>query len=230
MMASATHRPREAINNGTSRSPYPSIASRTHLNIGHGGAGVVDQRTNHSVSRNDNLSGNAIRRSGLDPNKFNPRTDFGRGFYVTTSLHQARQWANQRCRPATHLNPEVLEYHLLRDEIESLSHLTFVMDTTDYHEFVEYCRPGQANHGPPPRSIPYDVVYGPVRLWPQRIVLANCDQIPSLTRPSSLIRKARGGISRGRTTHIARQPRAGSSLRRSPSRRSMRKIWIIRRT
>jgi hypothetical protein len=35
----------------------------------------------------DNLSGNAIRRSGLDPNRFNTQTDFGKGFYVTTSLH-----------------------------------------------------------------------------------------------------------------------------------------------
>ena len=125
----------------------------------------------------DNLSGNTIRRSGLDPNRFNSQTDFGKGFYVTTSLHQAQQWANQRCRPTTHLNPEVLEYHLLRNVIEKLSHLTFTIDTTDYYEFVEYCRPGQPNHGPSPRTVPYDVVYGPVRLWPQRIVLANCDQV-----------------------------------------------------
>ncbi len=109
----------------------------------------------------DNLSGSAIRLSGLDPNRFNPKTDFGKGFYVTTSLHQAQQWANQRCRSTTHLNPEVLEYHLLRDVIENLSRLTFVIDTTDYHEFVEYCRPGQTNHGPLPRATPYDVVYGP---------------------------------------------------------------------
>ena len=67
----------------------------------------------------DNLSANAIRQSELDPNRFNSQTDFGAGFYVTTSLHQAQQWANQRCRPTTHLNPEVLEYHLLRDVIES---------------------------------------------------------------------------------------------------------------
>lgn len=125
----------------------------------------------------DKLSANAIRQRGLDPSRFNPQTDFGMGFYVTTSQHQAQQWANQRCRPTGRLNPEVLEYHLLRDVIESLSHLAFIMDTTDCHEFVEYCHPGQANHGPPPRTTPYDVVYGPVGLWPQRIVLANCDQI-----------------------------------------------------
>jgi Protein of unknown function (DUF3990) len=133
----------------------------------------------------DSLSGNAIRLSGIDPNRFNTKTDFGKGFYVTTSRHQAEQWANQRCRPTAHLNPEVLEYHLLRDVIESLNHLTFIMDTIDYHEFVEYCRPGQTNHGPFPRSTPYDVVYGPVRLWPQRIVLANCDQI-LFTDPTKL--------------------------------------------
>lgn len=145
----------------------------------------MGQRTNHGVSRTDNLSGNAIRQSGINPTYFNPRTDFGSGFYVTTSLHQAQQWANQRCRATKHLNSEVLEYHLVRDVIETLSHLIFVMDTTDYHEFVEYCRPGQTDHGPPPRSAPYDVVYGPVRLWPQRIVLANCDQV-LFTDPAKL--------------------------------------------
>jgi hypothetical protein len=124
----------------------------------------------------DHLSGNAIRLNGLDRKRFNARTDFGWGFYVTTSLHQAQQWANQKCRLKSSLNPEVLEYHLLRDEIEKLVHLAFITETDDYHEFVEYCRPGGSNHGPH-RSAPYEVVYGPVRLWPQRIVLANCDQI-----------------------------------------------------
>ena len=29
-------------------------------------------------------------------------TDFGRGFYTTTSLHQAKNWANSRCRRQIH--------------------------------------------------------------------------------------------------------------------------------
>jgi hypothetical protein len=153
----------------------------------------------------DNLSANAIRASGLDPNRFNSKTDFGKGFYVTTSLHQAQQWANQRCRPTAHLNPEVLEYQLLRDVIESLTHLAFIMDTIDYHEFVEYCRPGRANHGPHPRSIPYDVVYGPVRLWPQRIVLANCDQI-LFTDPTKLRDSGRRGRDFSRPVGTVRPP------------------------
>jgi hypothetical protein len=125
----------------------------------------------------DNLSANTIRMSGINPAIPNTRTDFGKGFYVTTSLHQAQQWANQRCRSKHGRNPEVLQYHLLRDAIEILTHLTFVVDTADYYDFTDYCRSGSPNHGPAPRAIPYDVVYGPVRLWPQRLVLANCDQV-----------------------------------------------------
>lgn len=124
----------------------------------------------------DDLSANRIRLGGLDPNPTNDKRDFGKGFYVTTSLHQAQQWANQHSRRKKRY-PEVLEYRLHRDAIEGLSHLTFTMATADFYDFVDYCRQGHANHGPHPRAAAYEVVYGPVRLGQQRIVLANSDQI-----------------------------------------------------
>ena len=138
----------------------------------------------------DNLSATAIRRSGIDRSKFRPKTDFGSGFYVTTVLHQAEQWANQRTRrTASAHNAEVLEYTLARDELASLDHLAFVVDSRDYYDLIAFCRAGNPSHG---RQAAYDVVYGPVSLWPQQLAIANCDQIlfsdptriSGFTRPS----------------------------------------------
>ncbi len=126
----------------------------------------------------DNLSANAIRLNGINPTRFRAATDFGVGFYVTTAQHQAEQWANQRCRRmgGTRLNAEVLAYELPRNDLGLLDHLCFVLDGPDYYDLIAYCRAGRANHGPR-RPMPYKVVYGPVSLWPQRLVIANCDQI-----------------------------------------------------
>jgi Protein of unknown function (DUF3990) len=126
----------------------------------------------------DNLSATAITISGLDASRFNAATDFGAGFYVTPVLHQAEQWANQKVRrtPGV-LNAEVLEYTLSRPIIEALSHITFITDTEDFHDLVDYCRNGNPNHGPSPRGAPYGVLYGPVSLWPQKLVIADCEQI-----------------------------------------------------
>jgi hypothetical protein len=128
----------------------------------------------------DNLSAASIRISGLDPSCFKADTDFGAGFYVTPVLYQAEQWANQKIRKTTVpgiLNAEVLEFALSRPMIESLSHITFITDTNDFHDLVDYCRNQNTNHGPLPRSTPYAVVYGPVSLWPQRLAIADCEQI-----------------------------------------------------
>ena len=125
----------------------------------------------------DNLSATSIRLHGINPGRFRRQTDFGIGFYVTTVQHQAEQWANQRCRrtPGT-ANAEVLEYSLSRAQIEALVHLCFTLDDGDFYEFVAYCRSGLGNHGPT-RMRPYDLVYGPVSLWPQLLAVADCDQI-----------------------------------------------------
>lgn len=37
-------------------------------------------------------------RHGVNLGKSNTLTDFGKGFYTTTSLHQAKNWANTRYR------------------------------------------------------------------------------------------------------------------------------------
>jgi hypothetical protein len=116
-------------------------------------------------------------RSGINSAHFRPRTDFGAGSYMTTVLKQAQQWANQQARRSGTAASEVLEYRLSRNPIEPLAHLTFTAGSADYYDFVAYCRAGEQNHGPYPCGWPYDIVYDPVSLWPQVLVVANCDQI-----------------------------------------------------
>jgi Protein of unknown function (DUF3990) len=115
-----------------------------------------------------------------------PFTDFGQGFYVTTRLHQAKQWANARVRRRggrTTLTAVVIQFLLDRDWLASLDTLAFVRPTREYWALVTDCR----HRFPPhqrllPHPAPYDVVYGPVSLWPQLLVIGDCDQISFHTR------------------------------------------------
>ena len=104
------------------------------------------------------------------------RSDFGAGFYVTTNFHQACQWANRRARRGAASIAAVVEFTLCRDSLESRRHLSFITDRADFYDFVEYCRTGGLNHGPA-RDRPYEIIYGPVSLWPQKMLLGNGDQI-----------------------------------------------------
>ena len=102
--------------------------------------------------------------------------DFGRGFYTTTYEHQARQWANQRVRllagPAI---ATVIAFTVDRTALGQRLHLAFVADTADFYDLVQFSRTGST---PPHGCNPcYDVVYGPVSLWPQTLVIKDCDQI-----------------------------------------------------
>lgn len=110
-------------------------------------------------------------------------TDFGRGFYATTNRRQACEWANEGVRrlsgiPATAL---VLAFEVDRDALAALDTLIFVTPTDDYFDFVEHCRlrPGQLQHrrGSAAAKAYYDVVFGPVSLGFQRLVIHNCDQV-----------------------------------------------------
>ncbi len=132
----------------------------------------------------DDLSANAIRINRIDKTRFKPGTDFGPGFYVTTVLHQAQQWANQRVRRTPgNRTAEVLEFAVALDSVLALRHMTFVVDSPDYYAVIRHC---PTNRSPPvshrhpsgtnPRLI-YDVIYSPVSLWPQNLVIADCDQI-----------------------------------------------------
>lgn len=123
-----------------------------------------------------------------------PATDFGQGFYTTTSLTQAREWANARASKIR-ASPTagggaaaavVLRFDLRRNRLARLDTLAFVRPTADFWSFVTYCRNGHASHNRGGLRKEYDVVYGPVTLWPQRLLIADCDQIsfhsPGATR------------------------------------------------
>jgi hypothetical protein len=108
-------------------------------------------------------------------------TDFGRGFYTTTRLHQAKQWANSRVRRILAPNgptPQaiVLSFTLDRNRLAKLDTLVFVRPTRDYWRLVNDCRNGFPPHqrGQPDE---YDIVYGPVSLAPQQLLIQDCDQI-----------------------------------------------------
>jgi hypothetical protein len=119
-------------------------------------------------------------RHGIHLAYSRPLADFGRGFYTTTYLHQAKNWANVRCQrlrsatPSRSVLATVIKFEVDRSQLAQLQTLTFVVDNPDYWDFVQHCRQGKGLH----RSTGnYDVVYGPVSLWPQTLVIKDCDQI-----------------------------------------------------
>jgi len=122
---------------------------------------------------------------GINLASSRPLADFGRGFYTTTYLDQAKNWANNRCRNLR--NPvvgifqlprrvlaTVIRFEVDRDLLARLQTLSFVREGPDYWDLVQHCRQGRGDH----RSTGnYDVVFGPVSLWPQTLVIKDCDQI-----------------------------------------------------
>ena len=110
-----------------------------------------------------------------------PHTDFGQGFYLTTSDFQAKQWANSRVlRRRKRVGPApsavVLSFSTDRDAVASLDALTFVRPIPDCWDLVSDCRHGFAPHQRSGPTACYDIVSGPVTLWPQRLTIADCDQ------------------------------------------------------
>jgi hypothetical protein len=113
-------------------------------------------------------------------NRCRPATDFGLGFYTTTSLHQAQQWANSKVRRVRRRRRTaglVLEFDLDRDRLAALESLVFVRAISDFWDFVAHCRLGGSVHGRRGGTAEYDVVYGLVTIWPSLLLILDCDQI-----------------------------------------------------
>jgi len=130
----------------------------------------------------DQAAAASIPNGHIDPARGRWRADFGRGFYVTTSLHQAKNWANQRVRRlprASRATAAVLEFHIDRSALASEPDCVFLLDSADYWSLVTTCRtalpPGPGQPYRPPHA--FTLVWGPVALWPQRLVIAACDQM-----------------------------------------------------
>jgi Protein of unknown function (DUF3990) len=137
----------------------------------------------------DDASARDILANGIDLTKGKPLTDFGKGFYTTTNLHQAKNWANTRIRRLTRIYPQsratVISLQLDRNLLGERRLLCFVTEgssvSSDYWEFVRFCRTTFGGvhqlsvRGEQPGN--YDLVFGLVSIWPQMLVIKDCDQI-----------------------------------------------------
>ena len=105
--------------------------------------------------------------------------DFGRGFYTTTRLDKAREWANVKALRRGHA-PAVLRFDVSRNDLAQLDFLFFIRGdpaAVDYWSFVQYCRTiGRDHHR---LHTPwYDLVVGPVTgTWKRQTILPDTDQV-----------------------------------------------------
>lgn len=132
----------------------------------------------------------SIRRS-ISLSHARPRTDFGAGFYTTTSLIQAKSWAWNVAAIGGHSSSaaRVVEFTVDREALGRLLTLAFVRGdwhAGDYWSLVFHCRCGLPGHGRGAKQDEfYDVVYGPVAaFWQQRSAMHDSDQISFHTAPA----------------------------------------------
>lgn len=127
------------------------------------------------------IEGELLTGFSIDLEKCRERTDFSRGFYLTTSLKQAKNWANNLVGRVAHSSnvddkAAVLEFSIPLELMAKLESLWFVVDNRDFVRFVSGCRRG-GNHERITSDQPYDMVSGPVTLFPQEMVVKDCDQV-----------------------------------------------------
>ena len=126
---------------------------------------------------------NPLTSFSVQLSKCRRHTDFGQGFYTTTSHHQARQWANARFQmKASPVGAAeaavVLSFDVSRDWLAGLQQLHFALPSVDFYDFVDYCRTvGSRPHGRTGGASNYEMVWGPVRMGTQQLVIHDCDQL-----------------------------------------------------
>lgn len=120
---------------------------------------------------------------GIDPALGLKNRDFGRGFYTTTSYVQATSWANLRAsvlsrKKKSTVRAVVLQFAVKRNDLAELEALVFSSERGPYRSFVKYCREGGVPHARTGCPLPlYDVVYGPVSVALQGMVIKDSDQV-----------------------------------------------------
>jgi hypothetical protein len=133
-----------------------------------------------------------IMKDGIDVEKGNPLTDFGRGFYTTSLLPQAKKWAGQL---AIRKNEKaaILRYHVKREDLAKLDTLWFTSTTVElknFWSFVFHCRMGNVGHGRSGTMVYYDVVIGPVAAkWEDQMLFADADQVSFHSKRATSILK-----------------------------------------
>ena len=121
--------------------------------------------------------------NGIDLKLCSPQTDFGRGFYTTTFLHQAKNWANARYKRRSKVaaSAAIVKFQIDREALSHLEDIAFVWEgapnVSNFWSLVRHCRGGNDHSHPSRKPAFYDVVYGPVALPNQTLVIKDCDQI-----------------------------------------------------
>jgi hypothetical protein len=93
--------------------------------------------------------------------------------------HRANQIASRKStRTGTPVPAAVIQFDIDRNVLANFETLVFTSETAndDFWDFVEHNRTGHIPHRPP-AGANYEVVFGPVSVWPQRLVMKDCDQI-----------------------------------------------------
>jgi Protein of unknown function (DUF3990) len=130
--------------------------------------------------------------AGITTGSGRSRTDFGQGFYTTTSEQQARDWANKQAATYNTRNPTLLpetaavvEFIIERDALAALESIWFVRGDAgadDYWNLIQHFRIGSSVGKDHQRTAPnnwYDIAIGPLAAsWtPTRRALKDTDQI-----------------------------------------------------
>ena len=134
---------------------------------------------------------NLIIQNGIDLQLCRVDSDFGRGFYTTTVVYQARQWAWTRSYAAQQKrgnHPVVLRFVVDRHDLAYLASIQFVLggrSREDFWSLVQHCRQSTPNaindHNGPVHMHDgtrwYDMACGPVSaFWRQRYCMVGADQ------------------------------------------------------
>jgi hypothetical protein len=118
----------------------------------------------------------SIRTNGIDLTKGSPYSDFGQGFYMTTSKDEALASAGRLYGPN---NLDVVEFQVPNSKLNELSSLNFPTADADWADFVSFHKqfgPSDLLHG----GEPYDLVSGPLfrRFSSSEGVLPWMDRLP----------------------------------------------------
>ena len=115
----------------------------------------------------------------VDLRQCKPLRDFGTGFYTTTRLSQAEQWARDLAGRLA-VSPAVIEFEVERNDLAGLDCLFFVRSSPlaeDFWSFVTHCRTTTGDHHRR-HTTWYDIVAGPVTGdWKKQTVIPDGDQV-----------------------------------------------------
>jgi Protein of unknown function (DUF3990) len=151
--------------------------------------GCTDQSLRYS---NPNGIQTGAAAHGIDLSACARHTDFGQGFYATSWLKQAKNWANLKARQlatsrGTTATAIVLSFEMDRNHLANLEALAFTTENSGYWPFVIYCRNGSTPHARAKSAQDrYDIVYGPVSLFNQELIIKDSDQVSFHTQGAIL--------------------------------------------